>query len=227
MMVVAAAEAEEGVPLGEEEQTFAFLLALRAQGVSDLPVLRAMERVPRQVFAPPRCADLARTDVSIPLPCGQTMTPPTLVASMLVDLQAMKGHRVLEIGSGSGYVSALLAELGAYVVSLERFQTLALAAHERLIGLGVRTVELQHADGLQATRLLGRFDRVLLNGVVDQVPDALYHRLAPGGRLVGAVRIGGLPHRLTALRAGEGSVDQHIGGPIRITPLLPGVAETL
>jgi protein-L-isoaspartate(D-aspartate) O-methyltransferase len=195
--------------------------------VRDLPILRAMERVPRQVFAPPRCADLARTDVSIPLPCGQTMTPPTTVAGMLVELQVMKGQRVLEVGSGSGYVSALLAELGAHVLSLERFRSLALAAHERLAGLGVRTVELQHADGLHATRLLGRFDRVLLNGVVEQVPDALYHRLAPGGRLVGAVRADGAIRRITAIRAGENAVDQHLGPPVRLTPLAPGISETL
>jgi protein-L-isoaspartate(D-aspartate) O-methyltransferase len=227
MMFIEQPGPDEAQPLREGEQTFAFLLALRAQGVRDLGVLRAMERVPRQVFAPPRCADLSRTDVSIPLPCGQTMTPPTLVASMLVDLQVMKDQRVLEIGSGSGYVGALLAELGAHVVSLERFRSLALAAHERLAGLGIRTVELQHADGLQATRLLGRFDRVILNGVVDQVPDALYHRLAPGGRLVGAVRADGGPRRLTALRTGENAVDQHLGPAVRMTPLMPGIAETL
>jgi protein-L-isoaspartate(D-aspartate) O-methyltransferase len=227
MMFLAQQDQEDAAPLREEEQTFAFLLALRAQGVRDISVLRAMERVPRQVFAPPRCADLARTDVSIPLPCGQTMTPPTVVAAMLVDLQAMPGQRVLEVGSGSGYVSALLAELGAHVVSLERFRSLALAAHERLAGLGVRTVELQHADGLQATRLLGRFDRIILNGVVEAVPDALYHRLSPGGRLVGAIRVDGAPRRLTALRAGDSAVDQHVGAPVRMTPLTPGVAETL
>ncbi len=228
MMFMGAADVEEdGGPVGEGEQTFAFLLALRAQGVSDLAVLRAMERVPRQIFAPPRCADLARTDVSIPLPCGQTMTPPTLVAAMLVDLQVMKGQRVLEVGSGSGYVGALLAELGAHVVSLERYRSLALAAHERLMGLGVRSVELQHADGLNPTRLLGRFDRIILNGTVDQVPDGLYHRLAPGGRLVGVVRAADGPRRLVAVRAGESAVDQHLGAPARLPPLAPGVSETL
>lgn len=220
-------DAEEDEPLPDGARTLQFLLALRAQGVSDLAVLRAMERISRVIFAPTRYADLSRTDVSIPLACGQTMTPPNVVASFLVSLGIESGHRVLEIGTGSGYVTALMTEMGGHVVSLERFHALALAAHERLNGLRMRAVELQHADGLQATRLLGRFDRIILNGVVDDIPEGLLQRLVPGGRLVGALRVDGVPRKIVVSRVGDNAVDHQLGGIVRLTPLVAGVSQTL
>jgi protein-L-isoaspartate(D-aspartate) O-methyltransferase len=220
-------EADESQAFADGAKTLQFLLALRAQGVNNLAVLRAMERVSRVVFAPARYADLSRTDVSIPLACGQTMTPPTTVASFLVSLGLQPGQRVLEIGTGSGYVTALLHEMGAQVVSIERFRSLALAAHERLAGLGMAAVEIQHADGLHATRLLGRFERVLLNGVVDVIPESLLQRLVPGGRLVGALRVDGVPRKVVVARIGDNAVDHHLGGPVRLTPLVAGVASLL
>jgi protein-L-isoaspartate(D-aspartate) O-methyltransferase len=173
----------------EGERTVAFLLSLRAQGVRDLTVLRAMERVPRERFAPSRFADLARQDVSVPLPCGQTMTAPHTVANLLTALEMQPSARVLEIGTGSGYVSALLAAMGGEVVSLERYRTLALAAHERVLAAAAyeNAVDLRHADGFQPDRTLGRFDRILVNGVTNVVPEALLTRLSPNGRLVGAL----------------------------------------
>ncbi len=218
---------DDDAPMADGAKTLQFLLALRAQGVADLSILRAMERVSREVFAPARYADLSRTDVSIPLACGQTMTPPTMVASFLLSLGVAPGQRVLEIGTGSGYVTALMTAMGAEVVSLERFRTLALAAHERLAGLGMQAVELQHADGLVATRLLGRFDRILLNGVVDLIPENLLQRLVPGGRLVGALRVDGMPRKITVSRVGDNAVDHSLGGSVRLTPLISGLANTL
>ncbi len=227
MINLGAPDADDGEPLADGAKTLQFLLALRAQGVSDLAVLRAMERISRVNFAPSRYADLSRTDVSIPLACGQTMTPPTIVASFLVSLGIEPGQRVLEIGTGSGYITALMTAMGAMVVSLERFRSLALAAHERLNGLGMKAVELQHADGLQAARLLGRFDRIVLNGVVDVIPENLLQRLVPGGRLVGALRVDGMPRKIVVSRVGDNAVDHHLSGVVRLTPLVSGIANTL
>lgn len=227
MISLGAPDADGDEPLADGARTLQFLLALRAQGVSDLAVLRAMERVSRVTFAPARYADLARTDVSIPLACGQTMTPPNVVASFLVSLGIEPGQRVLEVGTGSGYVTALMTDMGAHVVSLERFHALALAAYERLSGLGMRAVELQHADGLQATRLLGRFDRIILNGVVDHIPEGLLQRLVPGGRLVGALRVDGVPRKIVVARVGDNAVDHQLGALVRLTPLVAGISHTV
>jgi protein-L-isoaspartate(D-aspartate) O-methyltransferase len=227
MSAMAARDDADDAPQGDGEKTFAFLMALRAQGVRDLAVLRAMERVPRHAFAPARYADLARTDVSIPLPCGQTMTPPTLVARLLVSLEVKPGQRIMEVGTGSAYVAALMADMGAQIVSVERFRTLAIAAYERLGALGIRGVELQHGDGLNGSRLLGRFDRIILNGVVDAPPESLVQRLEIGGRLVGAIRVDGLPRKVVLTRIGESAIDHHLGGAVRLSPLAAGVSETL
>ena len=215
-------------PASEGERTVAFLLSLRAQGVRDLAVLRAMEKVARERFAPSRFADLARQDVSVPLPCGQTMTAPHTVAALLTALDLQPGARVLEVGTGSGYVTALLAAMGGAVVSLERYRTLALAAQERVAGSGHgASVELRHADGFQADRTLGRFDRILVNGVTHAIPEALLLRLAPGGRLVGALRVEGAARRVVVTRLADGGFD-HVPGPtVRLPPLIPGLARAL
>lgn len=215
-------------PENEGERTVAFLLSLRAQGVRDLTVLRAMERVPRERFAPSRFADLARQDVSVPLPCGQTMTAPHTVANLLTALDMAASARVLEIGTGSGYVAALLAAMGGDVVSLERYRTLALAAHERIGGSGYeKAVDLRHADGFQPDRTLGRFDRILVNGVTSAVPEALLARLSPGGRLVGALRFEGMARRVVVTRIGDEAFDHALGPVVRLPPLAAGLARTL
>jgi protein-L-isoaspartate(D-aspartate) O-methyltransferase len=218
----------EDAPASEGERTVAFLLSLRAQGVRDLAVLRAMERVSRERFAPARFADLARQDVSVPLPCGQTMTAPHTVASLLTALDMQPAARVLEVGTGSGYVSVLLAAMSGEVVSLERYRTLALAAHERVAGSGFeKAVDLRHADGFQPDRMLGRFDRVLVNGVANAIPEALLMRLSEGGRLVGALRIEGAARRVVVTRLADGGFDHSLGPAVRLPPLVPGLARAL
>jgi protein-L-isoaspartate(D-aspartate) O-methyltransferase len=204
-----------------------FVLALRSRGIGDVRILRAMELVPREVFAPRRFADLARTDVSLPLPCGQTMTAPGTVASLLVLLAVREGHRILEIGTGSGYVTALLAQLGAEVVSVERFGTLTQAAseHLRVAGAPAR-IRLETGDGL-AQRPRERFDRILLNGSVPAVPEPVLNLLGPGGRLVGALATEGGTRVVRADRDGEGALRQELLAPVRLAALIPGVARSL
>jgi len=206
--------------------TAAFVLSLRARGIRDLRILRAMELVPREVFAPRRFADLARTDVALPLACGQTMTAPRTVATMLVALGLQEGQRVLEIGTGSGYVTALLARLGGPVLSLERFATLAASAAEHLRITEARGVRIEVADGL-AQRPRERFERILVNGATLQMPETVTSLLAAGGRLVGALTVEGLPRLLRVERLEDGSLSQDLGVPLRLSPLTAGVAATL
>lgn len=203
-----------------------FILSLRAKGIRDTALLRAMELVPREVFAPRRFTDLARTDVALPLPCGQTMTGPATVAAMLLALGVQPGQRVLEVGTGSGYVTALLARLGAEVTSVERFSTLAAAAAQHLKIVEAGKVRLEVGDGL-AIRMRDRFDRILLNGARSELPEALMPLLGSGGRLVGALTVEGMPRLVKAERGDDGELTQSLGAQLRISPLVTGIAATL
>lgn len=211
----------------EAEETVAFLMSLRAKGIGDTNVLRAMETVPRDRFAPRRFADLARADVSLPLPCGQTMTAPGTIAAMLVALGVEPNHRVLEIGTGSGYVTAVLARLARDVLSVERLRTLALAAGERLSALGLSNARIAVGDGLVMGRELGAFHRILVNGTVERLPPSLVSALAAGGSLVVAKRVDGIPRLLRVTRTGDAAFAEESRESLRLPPLVAGVAKAL
>ncbi|MGJ0510577.1 MAG: protein-L-isoaspartate O-methyltransferase family protein [Methylocystis sp.] len=166
------------------EERAALLLAMRRAGVRDIAVMRAFEAVPREAFAPFRFRDLANHNMSLPLPCGQTMARPSGLARRIEALRIGRGHRVLEVGTGSGYGTAILARLAREVVTLERFSTLAIEAARRLAGLGVDNAVVRHADGLAPDPDLGDFDRIILHAALEEAPGALTRRLAPGGALV-------------------------------------------
>ena len=121
--------------LGEEvsnaEERAAFHMRLRAHGIQDLSVLRTLELVPRALFVPHRYADLAQKDVALPIGCGQSVLEPCLVARMMEALELARHHRVLEVGTGTGYTTAILGQLAGEVISLERFQSLATEARAR------------------------------------------------------------------------------------------------
>jgi protein-L-isoaspartate(D-aspartate) O-methyltransferase len=200
--------------------TAAFVLSLRERGVFDLNVLRAMETVPRDFFAPRRFADLARSDVALPIPCGQTMTAPAVVAAMLVALDIRPGQRVLEVGTGTGYVTALLGRIGAEVHSIERQPILAESAERRLHLAGFDRIKLMLGDGLEGPEVQGRYHRILLNGVVPHLSPVLTSRLVAGGRLVGAALLDGTPHLLTLARDEDGRLSHAFGGAVRVSPLV-------
>jgi protein-L-isoaspartate(D-aspartate) O-methyltransferase len=209
-------------------ESAAFVLHLRAKGVRDTAVLGAMERVRREVFAPRRFADLARSDVALPIPCGQTMTTPGVIAAMLNALDLAPGQRVLEIGTGTGYVTALLLKMGASVHSIERYATLAEGASARLGVAGlVENVVLEVGDGLADGTSPERFARILVNGSVPSLYPALTRRLAPGGRLVAALSGDAIPRLLVVTRAEDGELTQTLGQTIRIAPLARGIAAAL
>lgn len=217
----AATDGLAGCLAEEAVGTAAFVMALRGRGLRDRAVLNAMERVPRARFAPPEHADLARRDIALPLPCGAAMTAPGTVARMLALLRVEPGQRVLEIGTGSGYVAALLAELGAAVTSLERYATLAVAARGR-IGPDA-AVAVLHADGLAEVGE-GTYDRVLVNGTVGALNPAWIAALAPDGCLVAGLGAPGGCRLTLYRRAPEGC---ETGPPARLAGLVPGRALAL
>ncbi|GLS45508.1 protein-L-isoaspartate O-methyltransferase family protein [Methylobacterium brachythecii] len=198
----------------------AFVLLLRERGTRDTAVLRAMELVPREWFVPPTLLAHARRDIALPLPCGQSMTAPTTVAAMLGLLNVPAGGRVLEIGTGSGYVTALLVYLGSgQVRSIERQGGLARAAHDRL-GSDHAGTTIEAGDGLDAGLIgEGGFDRILVNGACADIPAHLTRALAPGGRLVGAVATGQGTRIAVVDRAADGRFTKRTEMTCRLPPL--------
>jgi len=165
----------------------ALLLALRQAGVRDVNVLRAIETVQREVFVPYTLRDIAQRDCPLPIGCGQTMEAPGRLAQMLEALQLEPGHRVMEIGAGSGYSTAVLARLVREVVSFERYRALAHEARSRLERLGVANAAIHFADGLAEPERYGRFDRIIVHALLP-APDArLLGALAPAGLLLCAL----------------------------------------
>ena len=185
-----------------------FLLRLRARGVRDLAVLRAMEAIPRRHFVPYRYADLATRDLALPIACGQTMSEPFVIARMLEALAATPASRVLEIGAGSGYTSALLARLCLDVLAIERYQGLATQSRTRLHSLGVGNAAVVWGDGLEVPSAAGSFDRLVIHAVVDRVPDSLKDRVAEDGIMVyarsPAAGSAGKQQLVRAVRSSEG-----------------------
>jgi protein-L-isoaspartate(D-aspartate) O-methyltransferase len=204
-----------------------FQLTLRRRGISDQAVLRAMEEVPRETFVADADRADAYRDSALGIACGQTISQPFVVAYMTEQLQLQKRHRVLEIGTGSGYQAAILSRLAGEVLTVERFRTLADQARERLKRLGVHNVEVMLGDGFDVPASAGRFDRIIVTAAMEQIPDKLLERLTPGGILIGPVG----PHHgvqtlIRVTRTADGFERKELVD-VRFVPALPGIAREL
>jgi protein-L-isoaspartate(D-aspartate) O-methyltransferase len=162
---------------------------IRGRGVSDPRVLDAMMRVPRHLFAPDRYREQAYEDHPLPIGQGQTISQPYIVALMLEALALKPGDRVLEVGTGSGYVTALLAELVTQVISIERHGRLADGARELLARLGYSNVQVVVGDGSEGFAEVAPYNAILVSAAAREIPEALIAQLAEGGRMI--VPIGG------------------------------------
>jgi protein-L-isoaspartate(D-aspartate) O-methyltransferase len=215
------------VPAAESEQRMEFMLTLRQRGISDKAVLRAMDEVPREHFVEAASTEHAYADNALPIACGQTISQPYVVAYMTEQLQVKPNHRVLEVGTGSGYQAAVLSRLAREVVTLERYRTLANAARTRLKTLGYDNVEVLLGDGLGGEPLRAPYDRIMVTAAAESIPPALIAQLADGGIMVLPLGPhGGAQELLKLTRSGQG-VERENLIPVRFVPLLPGQAQEL
>lgn len=156
---------------------------MAAGGIS--PAVRAaMARVPRERFVARRHRHMAYADCALPIDCGQTISQPTIVAMMTEALCLTGRERVLEIGAGSGYQAAILAELAGFVVTMERHGELARQAADRLKDLAYENVLVLHGDGTRGCPERAPFERIIVTAAADECPPALFEQLAEGGLLV-------------------------------------------
>jgi protein-L-isoaspartate(D-aspartate) O-methyltransferase len=204
-----------------------FLLALRSRGIAEPAVLRAMDEVPRELFVDGPFHAAAYADQALPIACGQTISQPYLVAYMTEQLAVRPEHRVLEIGTGSGYQAAVLACLAHEVVSLERYRTLAHTARERLKTLDIRNVEVRVGDGLDGVPDRAPYDRVMLTGAAESVPEALLDQLGSGGVMLLPLGPEGEIQRLAKLTKSEDGVQREDLIEVRFVPLRRGQAREL
>jgi protein-L-isoaspartate(D-aspartate) O-methyltransferase len=204
-----------------------FQLNLRRRGISDQAVLRAMEEVPREVFVEPADQGYAYRDSALGIACGQTISQPFVVAYMTEQLQLQRQHRVLEIGTGSGYQAAILSRLCSHVLTVERYRTLADSARARLAKLGYDNVEVLLGDGYDIPAGAGTFDRIIVTAAMEQIPEALLERLEPGGILIAPVG----PHHgtqtLVRVTRTDAGFERRELVDVRFVPALPGIAREL
>ena len=205
-----------------------FQLALRRRGISDQAVLRAMDEVPREHFIGANEVELAYADQALPIACGQTISQPYVVAYMTEQLELAPKHRVLEIGTGSGYQAAVLSRIVREVVSIERYRTLAEAARTRLKTLGYDNITIVIGDGFAGEPDLAPFDRVIVTAAAEEVPEALVAQLADDGKMVLPLGPRHGPQFIVKLsKRPDGTMAREQLIPVRFVPLLPGQAREL
>jgi protein-L-isoaspartate(D-aspartate) O-methyltransferase len=204
-----------------------FLLGLRKRGISDAAVLRAMDEVPREHFVDRPFLDNAYADQALPIACGQTISQPYVVAYMTEHLRVQDDQRVLEIGTGSGYQTAVLSRLAREVISVERYRTLAETARKRLASLGYDNVDVRLGDGLVGVPERAPYDRIIITAAAETIPDALVAELADGGVMLLPLGPHAGPQHLVKLTKDAVGITQEELIGVRFVPLLPGKAREL
>jgi protein-L-isoaspartate(D-aspartate) O-methyltransferase len=204
-----------------------FLLSLRRRGISDAAVLRAIDAVPREKFVLPEFSDAAYADQAMPIACGQTISQPYVVAYMTEQLEVKREHRVLEVGTGSGYQAAILSQLAGEVITVERYRTLAETARKALAECGCDNVTVIAGDGLDGVPEHAPYDRIIVTAAAESIPQKLVDELAIDGVMVLPLGEHEGPQRIVKLTRGECEVSQQDLIWVRFVPLLPGQAREL
>jgi protein-L-isoaspartate(D-aspartate) O-methyltransferase len=207
----------------EDRRRLHLIRSLRQQGISDERVLDAIGKVPREAFVETPFADHAYVDQALPIPCGQTISQPYVVALMTEALKVEPHHRVLEIGTGSGYQAAVLARLAKRVYTIERYATLAEAAAERFSQLGITNITQRVGDGTLGMPEFSPFDRIMVTAAAKEVPRAYLDQMAPGSILV--IPIEERPGRqsLWRITRDQQGFEHENLLPVRFVPLVEGL----
>lgn len=194
---------------------------IAARGISDPAVLAAFSTVPREHFVPPDMRHLAYSDVPLPIGEGQTISQPYVVALMTQALELTAGDRVLDVGTGSGYSGAILAEIAEEVFSIERHRDLADSAIKRLERLGYENIAVRHGDGSLGWPQHAPFDAIAVSAGGPSIPEALLEQLAVGGRLVMPIGDQRTMQELTRVRrTADDKYAEESLGVVRFVPLV-------
>lgn len=203
------------------------IMSLRSKGITERRLLSALETTPRELFVPVSLAEFAHDDRALPIECGQTISQPTVIATMLTHLNLDDRHKVLEVGSGSGYVTAILSQLCRRVYAIERYKTLMRQAEEKLLSLGITNVTFLLGDGTKGWAPQAPFERILVSAAAQTIPTMLADQLEEGGQMVIPI---GPPNDKQMLvhveRQGKVFKEREII-PVRFVPLVEGTTRLL
>ena len=208
----------------DAERKMQFLYALRSKGVTNSAVMTAMEQIDRGDFIRGVFAERAYEDVSLPISCGQTISQPSVVGFMTQALMVTPRDKVLEVGTGSGYQTAILAQISERLFSIERIEALVPRAKERLSAMALRNITLRYGDGYAGWPEKAPFDGILVTAAPPEVPGALLEQLAVGGRLIVPVGTDQSQSLKVIDRTEEGLVET-IHERVHFVPLVTGVAK--
>lgn len=199
------------------------LMDLRASGITDTEVLAAIERVPREVFTAPQFRDQAYENTALPIGHGQTLSQPTVVALMTQAIAPNKRLKVLEIGTGSGYQTAILSKLFRRVYTVERHKPLLAEAEQRFKELRLHNITTRLGDGWAGWAEQAPFERIIVTAAPPQIPEALLRQLSPDGIMVLPVGSEKRTQKLIKLTmTPQGYVTQDIA-PVRFVPMVEGL----
>jgi protein-L-isoaspartate(D-aspartate) O-methyltransferase len=207
------------------ERKMRFLFALRSRGVTDTRVLTAMERVDRGLFVKGLFADKAYDDMPLPIACGQTISQPSVVGLMTQALQVNPRDTVLEVGTGSGYQAAILAQLARRVYTVDRYRRLVREAAELFRQLDIANITAFTADGSFGLPDQGPFDRILVTAAAEDPPGPLLAQLKPGGIMVLPVGQSDAVQSLIKVTRTAGGFDYEELRPVRFVPLVEGLGS--
>lgn len=202
-------------------------MTLRRSGVTDTGVLSAIERIPREVFVPKAFQDQAYEDMALPIGMGQTISQPLVVALMTAALGVTDRHKVLEIGTGSGYQAAVLAKLCRRLYTIERHADLLKAAEERLATLRITNLTARAGDGTRGWPEQAPFDRIIVTAAHNgrEPPKALTNQLGVGGVLVIPLGDERRDQKIVRVTREDDGLDMEELWPVRFVPLLPDRPE--
>jgi protein-L-isoaspartate(D-aspartate) O-methyltransferase len=201
----------------------AFIAELRQQGGVSEAVLAAMAKVPRELFVPQAFQNESQSDLALPICCGQTISQPTVVAIMTDELECGPRHKVLEIGTGSGYQTAILSHLCRRVFTIERYRTLLTDAEARFRKLRLANIVTLQGDGFKGWPGQEPFDRIIVTAAPKQVPETLIDQLTMGGIMVIPVDAGHNRQELFKIKRTPEGYDSQSIMPVRFVPLVEGL----
>ncbi len=215
--------ADPGLGVGLLQRKLRLLIELRRAGIGDTRVLGAIEKTPREKFVPAAFADRAYENVALPIDDGQTISQPYVVALMTEALLVGDRHNVVEIGTGSGYQTAILARLARRVFSIERHRGLLRAAERRLDELRLRNIVCRFGDGTKGWPEQLPYERVIVTAAAPQIPAALVDGLAPGGLLVAPIGADHRDQQLVRIRRNDYGFATEELALVRFVPLVSGL----